>query len=168
MRGQHPRREGHHASRKDDQRPRRTVPDVGQPGGHQTEHLVPSGLGPLPADFCRDVSDRRDINELYLAADVLVTDYSSVMFDFAVTGKPIVYFPYDLEDYRDAGRGFLLRPGGRGTRAAVPDDRGGRPRSERPRPAPGGTRGGLPAFPRHLLLPRRRPAAKRVVQRVFG
>lgn len=71
-------------------------------------HWVAAGLGPLPGDFCRDVSDRRDINELYLAADVLVTDYSSVMFDFAVTGKPIVYFTYDLEEYRDEGRGFYF------------------------------------------------------------
>ena len=49
----------------------------------------------------RDVSDHPDIAELYLAADVLVTDYSSAMFDFAVTGKPIVLFAYDIEDYRD-------------------------------------------------------------------
>ena len=71
-------------------------------------HWVSAGLGPLPPGFAHDVSDRRDINELYLAADVLVTDYSSVMFDFAVTGKPIVYFTYDLEQYRDDGRGFYF------------------------------------------------------------
>ncbi|MDP9407255.1 MAG: CDP-glycerol glycerophosphotransferase family protein [Actinomycetota bacterium] len=71
-------------------------------------HWVSAGLGPLPEQFCRDVSDRRDINELYLASDVLLTDYSSVMFDYAVTGKPIVYFTHDLESYRDAGRGFYF------------------------------------------------------------
>ena len=40
-----------------------------------------------------------DIRDLYLAADVLVTDYSSVMFDFAVTGKPIVLYVEDYQSY---------------------------------------------------------------------
>ncbi len=55
-----------------------------------------------------DVSGHPDVAELYLAADVLVTDYSSAMFDFAVTGKPILLFTYDLADYRDRLRGFYL------------------------------------------------------------
>ncbi|RKS73821.1 CDP-glycerol glycerophosphotransferase [Motilibacter peucedani] len=55
-----------------------------------------------------DVSYHPDINELYLAADVLITDYSSTMFDFAVTGRPILCFTYDLEDYRDRLRGFYF------------------------------------------------------------
>ena len=53
-------------------------------------------------------SDRADIRELYLAADVLVTDYSSAMFDFAITGKPLVFFTYDLDHYRDELRGFYF------------------------------------------------------------
>ncbi|CAA9466909.1 MAG: CDP-glycerol:poly(glycerophosphate) glycerophosphotransferase [uncultured Solirubrobacteraceae bacterium] len=66
---------------------------------------------PLAAELhpaIRDVSRHPDVSELYLAADVLVTDYSSVMFDFAITGKPIVLFAYDLEDYQDRLRGFYL------------------------------------------------------------
>ena len=55
-----------------------------------------------------DVSDRAESAELYLAADMLVTDYSSVMFDFAVTGKPMVFYTYDLEHYRDDVRGFYF------------------------------------------------------------
>jgi CDP-glycerol glycerophosphotransferase len=55
-----------------------------------------------------DVSRHGDIRELYLAADVLVTDYSSAMFDFAVTGKPIVLFTPDLEHYREGLRGFYF------------------------------------------------------------
>jgi CDP-glycerol glycerophosphotransferase len=58
--------------------------------------------------FLRNVSDRDDVGELLLAADVLVTDYSSVMFDFAVTGKPMVFFTYDLAHYRDDVRGFYF------------------------------------------------------------
>jgi len=55
-----------------------------------------------------DLSSHPDISELYLAADVLVTDYSSSVFDFAVTGRPIVLYAYDLEHYRDRLRGFTL------------------------------------------------------------
>ena len=55
-----------------------------------------------------DVSRYPDVHELYLAADVLVTDYSSVMFDFAITGKPILCYAYDLEAYRDDLRGFYF------------------------------------------------------------
>ena len=57
--------------------------------------------------FC-DVSAYPDNRELYLAADLLVTDYSSVMFDFAVTGKPMLFFTPDLAQYRDELRGFYF------------------------------------------------------------
>jgi len=59
-------------------------------------------------DQVRDVSGYPDPADLYLAADVLVTDYSSAMFDFAVTGKPIIIFAYDLDHYRDRLRGFTF------------------------------------------------------------
>jgi CDP-glycerol glycerophosphotransferase len=54
-----------------------------------------------------DVTKYPDVTELYIAADVLVTDYSSVMFDFTVTGKPVLYLAPDLERYR-AERGFYF------------------------------------------------------------
>lgn len=56
----------------------------------------------------RDVSGHPDIAELYLAADVMVTDYSSAMFDWAVTGKPLALYAYDWERYRDEVRGFYF------------------------------------------------------------
>jgi CDP-glycerol glycerophosphotransferase len=46
--------------------------------------------------------------DLLLIADVLITDYSSAMFDFAVTGRPMLFFTYDLERYRDRLRGFYF------------------------------------------------------------
>ena len=49
-----------------------------------------------------------DINELYLAADAVITDYSSVMFDFCVTGKPMIFLTPDLAEYRDKTRGFYF------------------------------------------------------------
>ena len=41
-----------------------------------------------------------EINELYLAADVLITDYSSVFFDFANLNRPILFYMYDYRQYR--------------------------------------------------------------------
>jgi CDP-glycerol glycerophosphotransferase len=58
--------------------------------------------------FARNVSFYPDISDLYLVADVLVTDYSSVMFDFVNTGRPMVFFTHDLEAYRDDLRGFYV------------------------------------------------------------
>ncbi len=55
-----------------------------------------------------EVSGHQDINQLYLAADVLLTDYSSAMFDFAITGRPVLFFVYDLVEYRDEIRGFYF------------------------------------------------------------
>ncbi len=55
-----------------------------------------------------DVSAWPDASELLAAADVLVTDYSALAFDFADTNRPIVFFPYDLEIYRDEIRGFYI------------------------------------------------------------
>lgn len=46
-----------------------------------------------------DVTHSPDINDLILASDLLITDYSSVMFDYLVTGKPIVYFVPDIDEY---------------------------------------------------------------------
>jgi CDP-glycerol glycerophosphotransferase len=49
----------------------------------------------------RDVSRHPSIEELMLAADTLVTDYSSIMFDYAVLDRPIVIHAPDWEEYRD-------------------------------------------------------------------
>jgi CDP-glycerol glycerophosphotransferase len=58
--------------------------------------------------FVRDVSGIDDINELALASDVLVTDYSSVYFDFALLDRPMIFYMYDLERYASRLRGFYL------------------------------------------------------------
>lgn len=71
-------------------------------------HLVPDVERGTDVPGVLDVSGHPDINDLYLAADVLVTDYSSAMFDFAITGKPILLFAYDVEHYRDVLRGFYF------------------------------------------------------------
>jgi len=53
----------------------------------------------------RDVSRVPDITPLLVATDILVTDYSSVMFDFANTGRPMVFFTYDYDEYAHSERG---------------------------------------------------------------
>ena len=60
------------------------------------------------AGFVRDVSGIDDINELALASDVLITDYSSVYFDYALLDRPMIFFMYDLERYASRLRGFYL------------------------------------------------------------
>lgn len=60
------------------------------------------------SDRVLDVTRYPDIADLYLAADALVTDYSSVFFDFAITDKPMVFLAPDLREYRDDNRGFYL------------------------------------------------------------
>ena len=58
-------------------------------------------------DFYYDLSSERDINDLLLVTDILITDYSSVIFDYYFMNKPIIYFAYDLEDYAN-GRGLYF------------------------------------------------------------
>ncbi|GAA2290292.1 CDP-glycerol glycerophosphotransferase family protein [Streptomyces kunmingensis] len=60
------------------------------------------------APFVRDVTGHPSAADLLLLADVLVTDYSSLMFDFAHTGRPMLFHTYDLDHYRDTVRGFYL------------------------------------------------------------
>lgn len=58
--------------------------------------------------FVRDVSSYGDINDLYIASDILVTDYSSVFFDYSNLERPIIFYMYDLEHYANEMRGFYL------------------------------------------------------------
>jgi CDP-glycerol glycerophosphotransferase (TagB/SpsB family) len=62
----------------------------------------------LAGDRLIDVTSYPSMTELLLIADVLVTDYSSAMFDFAGTGKPIVFFTPDLAHYSADLRGFYF------------------------------------------------------------
>ncbi len=55
-----------------------------------------------------DVSRYEDMQELMCAADILVSDYSSCLWDFTFTGRPAIVFASDLEDYIYDDRGFAL------------------------------------------------------------
>ncbi|MEZ0072825.1 CDP-glycerol glycerophosphotransferase family protein [Planotetraspora sp. GP83] len=72
----------------------------------RTHYLVADRMTIPPGVI--DVSRFPDMADLLAATDVLITDYSSAMFDFACTGRPMVFFTYDLERYRDEVRGFYF------------------------------------------------------------
>ncbi|MBM7635594.1 CDP-glycerol glycerophosphotransferase family protein [Streptococcus saliviloxodontae] len=60
-------------------------------------------------EFLRDYSSYPDLNDLLIVADVLITDYSSVVFDYAILEKPVVYFAYDYDAYLEE-RGCYFEP----------------------------------------------------------
>ncbi|MEJ1197452.1 CDP-glycerol glycerophosphotransferase family protein [Streptomyces sp. CCNWLW230] len=80
------------------------------------EHVLlvrrhPNVVDPVPGagdGFVFDVSDYPDMADLSLITDVMITDYSSLMFDYVNTGRPILFFTYDLDHYRDTLRGFYF------------------------------------------------------------
>lgn len=58
--------------------------------------------------FIYNVDANADINDLYVISDVLVTDYSSVFFDYANLNRPMYFYMFDLEEYADELRGFYF------------------------------------------------------------
>ena len=66
-------------------------------------HPIPREL----ASFAIDVSDHPDIHELMLVSDVLITDYSSAIFEFSLLRRPMAFYIPDLASYEDE-RGFYI------------------------------------------------------------
>jgi CDP-glycerol glycerophosphotransferase len=58
--------------------------------------------------FVYDVSKYDDINELYVISDILITDYSSVFFDYANLKRPIMFYMYDFDEYKNNMRDFYI------------------------------------------------------------
>lgn len=75
----------------------------------KTHHLISTLLDceDLPSS-CINVSDLDDVQELSLISDILITDYSSVFYDYAVQKKPVLFYAYDLEEYETEMRGFYV------------------------------------------------------------
>lgn len=72
-------------------------------------YLVAENFDLTPYEgFAFDFSSYEDIRGLYLMSDLLITDYSSVFFDYANLRRPIIFFTYDLDRYRDKLRGFYF------------------------------------------------------------
>ncbi|MBN2770062.1 MAG: CDP-glycerol glycerophosphotransferase family protein [Spirochaetes bacterium] len=66
---------------------------------------------PRNFEYIKDYSDIVvDLQPLLLATDVLITDYSSVTNDFCLTGRPVIFYTYDVEEYRNRCRSLYLEP----------------------------------------------------------
>lgn len=65
----------------------------------RAHHLTTNILNVTFDDFVRDFSDYPEVNDLLLAADLLITDYSAIAFDYAILGRPILTFAYDYDTY---------------------------------------------------------------------
>lgn len=63
---------------------------------------------PEVSDRCIDVSKFADVQQLLLATDILVTDYSSIFFDFSILRRPAIFYAYDFDKYEQELRGFYL------------------------------------------------------------
>ncbi len=72
-------------------------------------YLVAENLDLTPYQgFAFDYSLYPDISELYLISDLLITDYSSVFFDYGNLKRPMIFYVYDIDNYRDKLRGFYF------------------------------------------------------------
>lgn len=67
-------------------------------------HLLSKSSQLIYGDQVMDVTTYDDIQELMVAADVLISDYSSLMFDFAITKRPCFLYIPDLEEYKRQDR----------------------------------------------------------------
>ena len=61
-------------------------------------------------NFVRDVTNIDDVNDLYLVSDLLISDYSGTIFDFANLKRPMVYYLFDWEDYSQKQNGVYFDP----------------------------------------------------------
>lgn len=62
-------------------------------------HGLSQGFNIKDSSFVVDVTDYEETSELIVASDILITDYSSIMFDFALTSKPVMIYAPDLDKY---------------------------------------------------------------------
>ena len=73
----------------------------------RTHHYTKAMLGIEFDEFVRDGSDYPDVNDLLVIADYLISDYSCIMMDYCILGRPIIEFGYDYDEYSKT-RGFYL------------------------------------------------------------
>ncbi len=75
----------------------------------RTHHYIADALDVTGVeDFAYNLSKYDDITEIYLISDICITDYSSVFFDFANLKRPMLFYTYDIDKYRDVLRGFYI------------------------------------------------------------
>lgn len=67
-------------------------------------YLVSEQMNFTSHQIC-DVSHYEEMSDLLLISDLLITDYSSSLFDYAILGRPMIFYMYDRETYQNALRG---------------------------------------------------------------
>ena len=65
----------------------------------RAHHQTTKVLGVQYDEFVRDASDYPAVNDLMIASDMLITDYSAIAFDYAVLCKPMLIYAYDYDSY---------------------------------------------------------------------
>ncbi len=78
---------------------------------HLNRAALPDNVFASLKDFVFDATKVADTHRLLAATDILITDYSSILYDFAVTGRPMIFYMYDEERYATKTRGFYVKPG---------------------------------------------------------
>ncbi len=66
----------------------------------RAHHLTTQLMGITFNDFVLDGSQEQNVNNTLIASDILITDYSSIAFDYAILERPIILFAYDYEEYK--------------------------------------------------------------------
>ena len=83
--------------------------------GLPEEYYLGLRLHPFIAKSCEGIilpsraiqlSFEPDLSAVLMASDLLITDYSSIAFEYCITERPMVFFAYDLEEFSNHGRGF--------------------------------------------------------------
>lgn len=75
----------------------------------RAHHQTTKVLGVQYDEFVKDASEYSDVNDLMIAADILITDYSAIAFDFCILCRPILCYVYDYESYiGDRGTYFSI------------------------------------------------------------
>lgn len=75
----------------------------------RTHHYIADKIDTTGLEgFAYNFSTYDDISEIYLITDICITDYSSVFFDFANLKRPILFYTYDIEKYKNQLRGFYI------------------------------------------------------------
>lgn len=68
--------------------------------------FVSNVYGQITSNKMLNLSHYEDLTRLLLVADILITDYSSIIFEYALLQKPMIFYSYDEEEYRKSIRGF--------------------------------------------------------------
>ena len=75
----------------------------------RTHHYIADNIDTAGLEgFVYNLSKYDDISEIYLISDICITDYSSVFFDFANLKRPVLFYTYDIEKYKNQLRGFYI------------------------------------------------------------